>query len=425
MRIRGLLVVVVGLAMSTVVAPTQAKPEPPLRFATYNVCKTSCGVGRFSWSNRDDAIIRNIASAKPDILALQEVDNSYEWIAGELERHGYALVDGYLDDCEDGRSCVDDSRLYYRTARVQLMQTLVPSEPISEPCRAFISEDGQLPVAPIEPVTPAQPYRSAFATRAEYVAARTAWDQAYGPIWDAYKDARWLYESTMRDYEDANDDYDCARFVGWKPLSPGGNGDVAFATIGSDKLQDWVQNRNFSWAVFRDKRTRGTVTAVSMHMPNEQTGFAEKYRENLARSLVSYLDERGRELGFGRSPTVLMGDFNSYYQRQPRGVQWIFGRRGFRDAFHARRTVHDDVPTVNLTSQQANPFPARPFHFDAPARLDYVMYDKGQALRYEVHLRLKPNGAFDNRFRGSDHNLVLADLRLPVVKATDGWFAAR
>ena len=73
--------------------PAAAKPSPPpIRVATYNVCKTTCGVGQFSWQNRQAAVIRNILSADPDVLALQEVDNSADWIASRLARHGYALV---------------------------------------------------------------------------------------------------------------------------------------------------------------------------------------------------------------------------------------------------------------------------------------------------------------------------------------------
>jgi hypothetical protein len=41
-------------------------------------------------------------------------------------------------------------------------------------------------------------------------------------------------------------------------------------------------------------------------------------------------------------------------------------------------------------------------------------------LRYEVHLRLR-GGVFDRRYQGSDHNLVLADLRLGRGRLEGGW----
>jgi endonuclease/exonuclease/phosphatase family metal-dependent hydrolase len=115
-----------------------------------------------------------------------------------------------------------------------------------------------------------------------------------------------------------------------------------------------------------------------------------------------------------------MGDFNSYRQRQPRGSQWVLGKQGYRDAFTAKRAENADVPTVNVTTKYRDPFPAKPFHLDQPARLDYVFVEGGTPVRYELQLHLR-NGKFDNRYRASDHNLVTAQLRLKNVPLPDRW----
>lgn len=423
MRIRGLILAVITCCLAAVWLPAAAKQPPPLRFATYNVCKTSCGTGEFAWQHRRHAVIRNILSAAPDVLALQEVDNSYRWIRRQLAPHGYAMVEAVSDDCVDGPTCVDDSRLFYRTDRVRPLVTRIAAEPIAEPCRAFISDDGHLPAEPAAPAVPSAPSRAVFATRADYQHARDIWVQQTQRLREAYRAALDSYRTIMAAYASVDAQHNCTRFVGRQPFVTLGSASTSLASIGKDSLEGSVSNRNFSWAVLRDRRTGGAFVAAAIHMPNEKTDLAERYRRNLARELVSYLRSTAESTDLGATPTILLGDLNSYWQRQPRGVQWIFARAGFHDAVSARQTVNEQVPTVNITSSQRDPFPARPFRFDAPARLDYVMFDEGTALRYEVHLRLR-GGRFDDRFRGSDHNLVLADVRLPRVTAPARWIVA-
>jgi endonuclease/exonuclease/phosphatase family metal-dependent hydrolase len=405
--------------------PASAKPEPPLRFATYNVCKTSCGVGQFAWDQRKDAVIRNILSAQPDVLALQEVDNSHYWITGQLEKHGYAMVEPLTDECHDGGDCIDDSQLYYRTARVSPIVAMVANEPVSAPCKPYINDGGELLISePADlryPVSPGPPWD--YPTAADYEAAMAAWRQQHEVV-RAAEEAAWMqYLHSMQQYRDVDAAHNCERFLGRTPTVGIGSGGTAWDSLSKDSLEKWVDNRNFTWAALRDRKSGGTFMAVSMHMPNEKGPFAERYRRNVAKGLVSFLNRTAKGFGLAATPKVLMGDLNSYWQRQPRGAQWILGRAGFKDTFGARTKVNENVPTVNLTSSQPNPFPDKPFRFGSPARLDYVMVDKGTALRYEVHLRLK-GGRFDNRYRGSDHNLVLADVRLPRVKAPKRWVAA-
>lgn len=413
-----------ALALTAAPAHADRPPDPPLRLATYNVCKIACGTGRFSWSNREDAVIRTIRSARPDVIALQEVDNTWESLAGGLRRAGYAPVTPAVDTCSE-TVCVGDSRLFYRVKRVTQMQTQVPSEPVSAACRPFVTDDGLLPTEPAKPVTPPRPIRADYQDRLAYSEAVRLWSEQRDAAWAAFQVVRDTYDQTMSAYQAAEERHNCSRFVGRTPFTDVGSGLNAWTDIGRDALEDSAQNRNFAWSVFRDRRSGGAFIAVSLHMPNEKTPAAERYRVNLARELVEYLATVRRQYDLPDLPVAIMGDFNSYVQRQPRGVQWVLRTEGFRDAYTAPKRVNEEVPTVNMTRLRPDPFPKRPYRFDAPARLDYVMIDRGRPLRYEVFLRLRPNGDFDNRFRGSDHNLVLADVAWPTVRAGKEWVAAR
>ncbi len=127
--------------------------------------------------------------------------------------------------------------------------------------------------------------------------------------------------------------------------------------------------------------------------------------------MVAFIKSDLAARGVPGLPVVLAGDLNSYARRQPRGAQFILGRAGFRDAYQARRKVHGDAATVNVTTIHKDPFPDRPFTAADPARIDYILVRRGKPTRYEVFLRLR-HGRFDDRFRGSDHNMVVAGLRL-------------
>lgn len=374
-----------------------AKADPVVSFATYNVCKTSCGTGRFAWDRRKKATVRTIVSAKPDVLALQEADNSYLYYEEALRRHGYKRVQPDTDVCTDG--CVPDSQLFYRPT-VTPIGRQVPSEPRPSAC---------LPYPPKGPVEPVDQDYPPYPPAGSDPALVRQWEQLRAQIRAANDAADFEYYLASQSYERAG----CAAYADWTP----------FTTLGSrsNSLAEWAesadlarsaQDRNIMWSLFKHKRTGAAFLAVSIHLPNEKTPQAEQYRKSLAKSLTPKLSNWRSRVGAGKVPTIVMGDLNSFAYRQPRGAHWILGRSGFKDAYSAARKVNGDVTTVNTSATNRDPFPASPRRSDTPTRLDYVMFDKGRALRYEVHIRLK-SGRFDNRYRGSDHNLVKATLKLP------------
>lgn len=376
-----------------------AKPEPVLTFATYNVCKTSCGTGQFEWDRRKAATVRTILSARPDVLALQEADNSYWFYEEELGKQGYARVTPDIDDCSG--ECVPDSQVFYRTSAVTPVATNVRNDPRPAACEAFPVAG---PVEPDYPDLPPEPDWQADPQEwAQWEAAREQLESESAQEWKAYL-------GEYRAWSAAG----CQTYSTWTPFRSLGSASISLATWGRPDLAGSVQDRNLTWGLFRHQRTGAAFLAVAVHLPNEKSPQAEKYRKHLAQSVKPQLEQWRKRLGAPSVPVILMGDLNSFAYRQPRGAHWILAKQGFRDAHSAPQKVNGNVTTVNTSATSRNPFPPGPRRSDNPTRIDYVMLDKGRALRYEVHVRLKA-GRFDNRYRGSDHNLVKATLRLPRI----------
>ena len=68
--------------------------------------------------------------------------------------------------------------------------------------------------------------------------------------------------------------------------------------------------------------------------------------------------------------------------------------------------------TVNYTPKHRKykGFPPRPLRYQGnPTRIDYV-FSTVAPLRHEVVVRLTSRGRFDDRYRASDHNMVMVDL---------------
>lgn len=409
-----------GLALALMpAAPAVAKPGPVVRFATYNVCKTSCGTGQWAWPKRRDAIVRTILSAKPDVLALQEADNSYSWLEDRLRASGYRRV---LPAVSTYSGDINDSQLFFRSQVIRQVQLPVPSPPIAAACLPFFPVTPGVPALdpPDEPQYPPYPQYPDLSgddyeqKLADYDAAVKARDALVAQLEAQYLQQLKAYRQRQRDYSNLG----CYKYQGWQPFTPAGSGEVSLAQWGAARWKKSSDDRNLMWAVLQHKASGTPLLAASIHLPNEKSPAAEKYRKSLAAAIPVQLRASTRELGLN-PPTVLMGDFNSFRARQPRGAQWLLGRSGFRDAFAAPKKVNADISTANVTPDR-NSWPARPRRLDEPARIDYVMFNRGRALRYEVHLHLR-NGAFDNRYRGSDHNLVLADIRLPAGGLGGQW----
>ena len=85
---------------------------------------------------------------------------------------------------------------------------------------------------------------------------------------------------------------------------------------------------------------------------------------------------------------------------------------GFRDGYSAPIKANADVGAVNYAPKirKFKGFPPRPYRYRAnTTRIDYV-FSTVAPLRHEVVVRLTSAGTFDDRFRASDHNMVMVDL---------------
>ena len=363
-----------GTAMSDTVPSGQERAQ--LTVATYNVCKVNCQGGRFTWARRRQAVVNNIQAADPAVVAVQEAPTlpwrgTTQWadLTGLLARAGYQQTSGE-DGCTQG--CTRGAHLYFDPDRVRVAEVRQPSGlPVPPaPCLRYLS-DPNLP------------------------------RKKRGPDF-----ADWYT-------------YDCQQHLGYVESYDAATGMESQRQLSG---MDWgpVQDRNVSWAYLQDLATGAVFMAVSVHMPNEKTAAAEDIRRKTAAAIAGWVDRQNAELGLAAVPVVLMGDLNSFAQRQPRGAQQVMYDAGFVDAFTAPARVNARFPTVNMTplTRRWDGFPPKPFKYTRSAsRIDYILGKGGVTpLRHEVFLTLHSDGTFDNRYRGSDHNLVRATLSLPVVR---------
>lgn len=305
----GVIVAVAAALPAPLGSPAlHAAEGPAITVATYNICKRTCGSGRYAWQQRRSAVVRSIAASGADVVAVQEAAGTVRQVAQGLRGRGYALVTTSTGGC--GRGCTQDSFVFVRTATVA-------------------------------------------------------------------------------------------------PMGQGG------ATLSAISGVQWTGtfDRGWSWAYLVHRATGSRFLVASIHLPNGKNSRMEQLRRASATGVVSALRNNAAARGLAGIPTVIAGDLNSFARRQPRGAQYVLEQAGFRDVHAAPDRRNAKVPTVNVTGRYRNPFPARPFRFRSPARLDYVLFDRGTPLHYEVFLRLR-GGRFDDRYRGSDHNMVLGTIRL-------------
>ncbi len=192
--------------------------------------------------------------------------------------------------------------------------------------------------------------------------------------------------------------------------SAGMAGLSTIAGIGFGRIQD----RAASWAFLRPVGSTRTTLYVSVHLPTDKNAAGERLRVAVAAKLRPWANSLIAASGLGRVDLVVGGDLNSYAKRQPNGAQAVLTRAGLVDGATAPLLVNGNYGTVNYTpkTRKYKGFPPRPYFYKKnTTRIDYV-FASVRPLRHEVVLQFAPDGSFDNRFRASDHNMVLVDLPL-------------
>lgn len=193
-------------------------------------------------------------------------------------------------------------------------------------------------------------------------------------------------------------------------------------SAGQGRLQDivdglrYAKNREFSWAYLEGKNGTGTFLAVSVHLNNEKNSQGIKDRTRVGKALTKWAMAMNKERGLDNPPMILMGDFNSYLSREPKGMVYELKEAGWQDSFNAPTNefkFFEDAYTTSYTRGNRSGWPKRPITSSNPVRIDYVMYlgDSLHADAYQVALRLNKDGTFNNKYRGSDHMMVQAIIR--------------
>jgi endonuclease/exonuclease/phosphatase family metal-dependent hydrolase len=141
---------------SATVTVTTAAPPAPLRVASYNVRCATCNSGNPNeqpWSIRRDAVVETINGADPDVIGLQEAQQS--WISEDgslvnlaqfedlLNRLGqpWAITNAYRNNCVRSttptnceykdRGATNGTRIMYRADRLTLLTHGAVSLPVS------------------------------------------------------------------------------------------------------------------------------------------------------------------------------------------------------------------------------------------------------------------------------------------------------
>lgn len=297
----------------------------PVRVATYNICKSTCGTGKHSWAKRRKALVNEVRRADPDVLAVQEA-NTATW---------------------RGTRQIDDVRRMFRPAGYEIAST------------RYTCATG--------------------CTRGAHI---------------FYKPDR-MSLSSLPDKHMAS------------------AGMASLATIAGKKFGK-IQDRAVSWAFLTPRGSSRPTLYVSVHLVTQQTKQGERLRVATARNLDSFTRQLVARAGLRNPPIVVAGDFNSFARRQPHGAQAIMTASGFKDGYTAPVKENADIGTVNITPKTAKyqGFPPKPYRYQgSPTRIDYV-FSTVDPLRHEVVVRLTKTGRFDDRYRASDHNMVLVDLPL-------------
>ena len=213
---------------------------------------------------------------------------------------------------------------------------------------------------------------------------------------EAIQGARLLYDSSR--YRLVSSCADTAPQASWSPsctialpLLPGDNG--------------WLR-RHAAYAVFADRATGKQFFLASVHLDQRQsTSWATERRyEQLRATQVKAVMTRLNTLNTGHLPIVLAGDLNTWQNNQfGYDAHDAMVAGGYYDTAAARSQVNVRFTTMN---HFATTVPTSTTGWGS--RLDVITV-KGAtgAARFENVMRVTDSN------RPSDHNMVVADLRLP------------
>ncbi|MGP7959236.1 endonuclease/exonuclease/phosphatase family protein [Sanguibacter sp. A247] len=170
-------------------------------------------------------------------------------------------------------------------------------------------------------------------------------------------------------------------------------------------------DRYATWALFRDIDSGRVFYAASAHLKSGETAAVYVQRTSAAGGLDLFLRNLARSQGRPSAPLIILADLNSDNGRHPHGPQERLVAAGYVSGAAAAHRTNIGIPSA---TSAASGYPARPtVSPHAGMRIDHILVRNGGGIaRYVNQVVLTADGRFDERFRGSDHNLQLADVSL-------------
>ncbi|MDM7832541.1 endonuclease/exonuclease/phosphatase family protein [Cellulomonas edaphi] len=187
-----------------------------------------------------------------------------------------------------------------------------------------------------------------------------------------------------------------------------------FAVSGGVRWDSSKYDRHFTWALLQSRATKQKFYVVSTHLEKGNSATLQGMRKAAMKGIREFLATKSRVAGLGDVPLVVMGDLNSD-SRWPNGPQEDMVQAGYASATQAVSTVQRANTTSNSHNASVdNGYPTRPYRYAyTGTRIDYIFVKNGGGVgRFVNQMVLTSSGAFDERYRGSDHNLQWARIRI-------------
>ena len=172
-------------------------------------------------------------------------------------------------------------------------------------------------------------------------------------------------------------------------------------------------DRHFTWALMESKATGERFYVVSTHLEKGDSATLQRMRKAAAKGIRTFIADKAARAGNSDLPVVVMGDFNSD-SRWSSGPQVDMVKAGYASATQAHTTVQRNNTTSNSHfSAVDNGYPAKPYRYAyTGTRIDYIFVKQGSGVTKFVNQIILKDGQFDERYRGSDHNLQWARIRI-------------
>lgn len=167
-------------------------------------------------------------------------------------------------------------------------------------------------------------------------------------------------------------------------------------------------DRQFAWAHLRNVATGADFYAVSIHLPTGTASATVKLRNAITGGMHAWIEAKAKSDGLASAPIVVMGDFNSYVESYPSGPTTQMASWGYADSVATSSRTNIKYGSTNNYANHG--YPAKPYHYTyVGPRIDHIFVRHGSGVvKYVNEVVLTSKGTFDERYRGSDHNMQLA-----------------